>query len=89
MSIAKEIYDGWLYYMNIKSMTTVDEKIAEDRAKICGSCPFAVESDLLKVTMPDGKIQEIQGRKCSKCRCPLSTKVRSITSQCPLKLWKE
>lgn len=89
MSKAREILDGWLYYMNLKSMTTVEEKIAEDRAKICGTCPSAIESDLLEVTMPDGELKQIQGRKCEKCGCPLSTKVRSITSQCPLKLWKE
>ena len=89
MSKAKEILDGWSAYVEFTPMTTVEEKIAEDRAKICGSCPFAVEKGLLKITMPDEKFKEIQGYKCSKCGCPLSTKIRSITSQCPEKKWKE
>lgn len=89
MSKAQEILDGWAHYMNIKSMTTVEEKVAIDRANVCGSCPFAVKSDILEILLPDGNKKEIEGKKCEKCGCPLSTKVRSITSQCPLKLWKE
>lgn len=89
MNKAKEIYDGWSAYSGFNNMTTVEEKIAEDRAKICGSCPFAIESGLIKLLMPDKTHTEIQGFKCSKCGCPLSTKIRSITSQCPEKKWKE
>lgn len=89
MSTAREIYDGWLHYSKLKTMSTVDQKIAEDRAKVCGSCPSAVKSDLLSVILPDNTNKEIQGYKCSECGCPLSSKVRSITSQCPLKKWKE
>jgi len=88
MSKAREIFDGWAAYLELMK-DTVSEKIAEERATICGSCPFAVEGNLIKILMKDETHKQIQGYKCSKCGCPLSTKVRSITSQCPENKWKE
>lgn len=82
----EEIMEGWLNYFHLSS-EPIDESIAKVRAEICADCPSAKESNLLNVTLPDNTLKEIQGYKCTKCGCPLSSKVRSKLSQCPEKKW--
>ncbi|TYP71488.1 hypothetical protein [Aquimarina intermedia] len=56
------------------------------RAKSCTTCDHAVVGTYEKL-MPDFQLKEIQGLKCGKCNCPLSTKLRSETDKCPLGKW--
>ena len=77
-----KILNGWKNYA-IKS--EVVEKVAEERAEICGRCPFAQEKLLLIFVKDDFK--EVEGMACTRCDCPLSMKIRSINENCPEKLW--
>lgn len=83
---AKEIMEGWANYVHLSS-DPIDEKIAEARAKICSTCPLAEKSNMLNIILPDDTHKDIQGYRCTKCGCPLSSKVRSILSQCPEDKW--
>lgn len=47
------------------------EKVAKERLKICVSC-----IELNNET-----------NRCKKCGCPISAKVRSLKSKCPLNNW--
>lgn len=91
LSKSTEILEGWSAYSGLMKISLSDMKIVEQRAKTCSTCPHIQKSDLIKFTMPDKQLIEIQGYKCGLCGCPLSTKVRSTTSQCPDKptRWKE
>jgi hypothetical protein len=82
----KEILEGWVNYFNQKEVT---EDVAQKRATICSNCDFSVKSELINKLLPDKSIVEIQGYKCGKCNCPLSSKVRSLTTNCPENLWPD
>lgn len=72
-----DIANGW---KNVVFPSPTVEKLAHVRAKICSECPHAVES---KWTQALGdKIEEIQGRKCELCGCPLSAYTRSVKNTC-------
>lgn len=75
------ITQGWKMYLGDK--TTQFER---DRADICKECPNAVVGTYEQL-MPDFSLKEIQGLKCDICKCPLSTKIRSEDSECPLGKW--
>jgi len=77
-----KILNGWKNYF-VKS--EVVEKVAEQRAEICARCPFAIEKNLLIFVKDD--LKEVEGFACSRCDCPLSAKIRSITEKCPEGLW--
>ena len=76
------ILNGWNNYFN---KDAVVEKIAEARAEICAKCPFAIES-IFTIFVKDD-FQEIEGMICQRCKCPLSSKIRSINEKCPEELW--
>lgn len=80
----KEILNGW---KNFLISNPIVEDIAKDRSKICSQCPsakYGKHSAILK----DYTTKEIEGYYCGECKCPLSVKVRSTISQCPLGKWK-
>lgn len=58
------------------------EIIAEDRRKICNTCPF-IDTE--------GKECAMIGTQpcCGKCGCSLHLKTRSLSSSCPEGFWKE
>lgn len=89
LSKASEILEGWAKYKGLMKISISEEKIVEDRAATCAACPHIQESNMIAYLMEDNKLKEIQGHKCGLCGCPLSTKVRSTTSKCPDKRWKE
>lgn len=73
----KEIANGW---KNIAFLSPAVEELAKARAQICSQCPYAVEA---KWTQALGdKIEEINGRKCELCGCPLSAATRSVSKKC-------
>ncbi len=77
------IINGWKNYTFPSDEV---EKIAKERANICSKCDSAAHGTYEKL-MPDWSIKEVQGLKCNKCGCPLSTKIRSIEENCPLNKW--
>jgi hypothetical protein len=78
----KNVLNGWGNYIN--GSETINE-LARDRAKKCSTCIHLVTESLLR-KLPDA-ITTIQGKKCNKCGCPLSSKLRSLNEHCPIKLW--
>ena len=79
----KEIKEGWKGYFSGDPLTAEQER----RAFICSKCPYSKYSKTLNVFVKD-EYKEIEGYKCTKCDCPLSAKVRSNSSECPIGLWK-
>lgn len=82
----KEILDGYKNYF--VGCDSASQELAEQRAEVCASCEFA-KKGLHSAILPDYTISEVRGLYCRKCGCPLSAKVRSKTSECPLKKWKK
>ncbi len=83
MSKFLNILDGWKNYA-FKDESV--EVLAKSRAEVCSKCPFADRGSYQKL-MPDYSMKEVQGMKCNKCGCPLSTKLRATDEKCPLKKW--
>ncbi len=83
MSKLNEIFNGYKNYLITDQNS---EKVARERALICSKCEFA-KKGLHAAVLPDYRIKEIKGYYCSKCKCPLSAKVRSKASKCPIKKW--
>lgn len=81
---AFEILEGWGKVI-VKDEAT--ESLALARASICSSCPKIVRDEFILVFVNDA-IEEIAGFKCGECGCPLSPKVRSQYSECPLGKWE-
>lgn len=80
----KEIIEGWSNYFI--GDDPADKVTVESRAKICASCD-AAKKGIISSLLPDMSLKEIEGRYCGKCKCPLSPKVRSKQSECPLGKW--
>lgn len=78
---AFKIYKGWKRYLN----GDISE-LEIHRANKCRECPEAVVGTYEKL-MPDFQLKDIEGLKCNKCKCPLSTKLRSEDEKCPLGKW--
>lgn len=75
------IIEGWKKYLQGET-----SGLEKKRAEICRVCPHAVVGTYEKL-MPDFQLKEIQGLKCTKCICPLSTKLRAKDEKCPLGKW--
>ena len=80
----KEIIEGYTNYLKQDDETVQD--IAKKRAEICAKCPSA-KTGLHSALLPDGSLGKIKGKYCGECGCPLSPKVRSKSSKCPLNKW--
>lgn len=74
MGKAKEIFEGW---SNLISKDEYVEKIAAIRLEVCEACDDI--STKHKTVRPDVH--------CFVCKCPLASKTRSLSSECPKKLW--
>lgn len=55
------------------------------RAGLCSICEF-VDSSIIFKRVREDKYPKIQGKKCKKCGCILSYKIRS-NSNCPISKW--
>jgi hypothetical protein len=77
-----EIGSGWYNYLNRDNSV---EKIARERALTCGSCEHRKQEGYLKYVRDD--IKEAKGHLCIMCGCPLSMKVRSEKTKCPIQKW--
>jgi len=81
MGQISNIIEGWGNYFK-GSLSDLEK----ERAKVCEECPEAIVGSYEKL-LPDFRLKEIQGLKCGKCTCPLSTKLRSRNESCPLGKW--
>ncbi len=79
-----EITNGYTNYFI--GCDAASQQLAEARAAKCVDCEHA-KKGLHAAILPDMTISEIKGHYCAKCGCPLSAKIRSKTSECPLKKW--
>ncbi len=83
MSKIKEIYQGWKNYIFPNQEV---EMVAKERAEICAGCVHAVKMKYDEL-MPDDTLKKIEGYCCELCLCPLSTKTRSLESNCEINKW--
>lgn len=74
----QEIANGW---KNVVFKSPAVEELARVRAEICSECPHAVPATWLEGL--GDKIEQIKGRKCNLCGCPLSAATRSVGKSCP------
>lgn len=81
MAQISNILQGWKKYIN--GDTTDEER---RRAEICSECEHATVGTYEKL-MKDFELKKVQGFKCGKCHCPLSTKIRSKNEKCPAGKW--
>lgn len=75
MGKIKEITEGW---KNLIFKKEEIEIIAKKRSDVCNRCTH--HSKFHKSSRPDAH--------CTKCGCTISAKTRSLTSSCPIGLWK-
>ncbi len=75
------ILQGWKRFYN-EDATDEDRR----RAEICKECEHATVGTYEKL-MKDFELKEVQGLKCGKCNCPLSTKIRAKNEHCPIGKW--
>ena len=80
----RRIVKGWGNYLKSDPQAAA---VASERAKVCADCPSAVHGTYERV-MPDWSLMLVQGMKCDECGCPLSTKLRVLEEECPLKKWQ-
>lgn len=91
MSVVKEIASGW---WNLLTDNKQMEPIANYRLNICHKCPLNVDNvcdgskqgKAVKSFVYRGEHRK-EGTIYNGCGCPLSAKVNSPTSQCPLGKW--
>ncbi|MBW2961276.1 hypothetical protein [Mesonia aestuariivivens] len=86
----KDILNGWKNYL---IENPVIEEVAKERSKICATsgpngnkCTHLSKGKFTSM-LRDYKLHEIEGYYCSKCKCPLSAKVRSKNEKCPINKW--
>ena len=83
ISKVKSIISGWSNYIVSDKK---NKALYNYRVKQCSECVEAVEGTYEKL-MPDYTLKKIKGLKCNICKCPLSTKIRSLEENCPLTKW--
>lgn len=80
----KEIVEGWRnLIIPPEHMKEMIDQVAEERMTICKGCPHMSTNAKLV-----GYNTIRQDEHCTKCGCPLAAKVRSLSSECPLKYWE-
>lgn len=82
MSKISKIYKGWGSYLDDKPLSDEEKR----RVSICDTCPNKKFSKTISVFVDDD-IKEIEGYLCNVCKCPLSAKIRSDNSRCPVNKW--
>lgn len=88
MSKFLEIAHGWYNYINSSPSVQL---LAEDRIKECDDCPERGEMSFVAaaiISLVGPGVHESRPLyQCNKCGCPLSAKVMSPESKCPLGKW--
>lgn len=78
-----EIVNGWKNYI-VDDPTS--NELALERGLHCSDCEFKTFGKML-VMFKDYSMNDIEGFYCKKCGCPLSAKLRSERSKCPINKW--
>lgn len=78
----QSILEGWKNYFFVNQEVEI---MAKFRAVECAKCPFS-ESKWYAELIND-EMTDIEGMVCTKCDCPLSTKLRSKEETCPESKW--
>ena len=84
MGILKNIKDGWLNSMKANSPEGTDpeiQKLAEERAKICGECPELKSSGFFRT------LHKIVNNSGGQCGCQFPANVYAPAKKCPLEKW--
>ena len=90
----KEIIKGSINYTKdntdkllipIRNIDFEKRSLEKARVCICKICEY-LDTSLLFKKLKDEQYPKIAGRKCSKCGCILSLKIRS-NSKCPINKW--
>ena len=63
----------------------IETTTSQHKAMICGYCEYGVKSKAFSI-VPEKHYPEIQGKRCKKCGCCLTYKIRS-NSNCPVNKW--
>jgi heterodisulfide reductase subunit A-like polyferredoxin len=68
--------------INNRNKETTNSKV---RADICIKCEYSKPSKAFSI-VKEKHYPELQGKRCSKCGCCLTYKIRS-NSRCPINKW--
>lgn len=79
MSRIKEIAEGWKNTIFKKEYA---EAIAKSRLDVCEVCEFNSKN------VKDDAIIKRPDVHCTKCGCPLMSKTRCLSCDCPIQKWK-
>lgn len=85
-----EIARGW---HNFLTSPPELRGMANMRLMLCDTCPHKVELNnltaaVITLAAPSGTpVQRSTTFKCGKCNCPLSAKIFSPNSKCPINRW--
>lgn len=82
MQKLNDIIQGWKNYLGDKPLNNEEQR----RVSICDKCPNKKFSKTISVFVDDD-IKEVEGFVCNVCKCPLSAKIRSKHSRCPVNKW--
>lgn len=75
----KEVISGWKNFI-IKSDIVEEEALR--RAKICAECPLIEKKVMLSFIKETNDFKDIEGYRCSICKCPTSALIRSEGKRC-------
>ena len=74
----KQIFEGWRnHLLPRKELELMIEQVSQERMNICNGCEFI--STKHKTLRPD--------IHCTDCGCPLVTKTKCLSCNCPKKKW--
>ena len=77
----KQIYEGWKNHINPSEyMKEIIQQASDERLEICRACPFNSKNAENYHTI---RLDE----HCTDCGCPLITKTKCLTCECPQHKW--
>jgi hypothetical protein len=79
------IAEGWGKSLGWLDVSPEDQQVSIERMKICAVCPFAKESNFLKLLK--GEARDMDAIYCTKCGCPVNEKTLVTDEKCPEKKW--
>jgi hypothetical protein len=85
MSKLAHILEGWGKSLGWMEVTPDTQALSIERLSICSACPFATESNFLKLLR--GEARELSTISCSKCGCPVNEKSLVTNEKCPEEKW--
>jgi hypothetical protein len=80
---AKLIVEGWRNHLiPPEELKSLIEAVSAERLGICSQCPYQSEN-----AKKHGYTTYRADVHCTVCKCPLITKTKSLSSECPNKFW--